>query len=124
MTLATTNDVSVRLMRPLTTAESNAATAYIAELSEMVRDRVRNVDALIAARPAYGQVVVGRIAEAVKRVLQNPEGYVQESVDDWSGRRSDAAADGALFLSADDWAAITPAPSSALSGAYAVPLWG
>ena len=124
MPLATVDDVSVRLMRPLTAVEESAATAYIAELSAVIRDRVRNVDALITARPTYGEVVTGRIAEAVKRVLQNPEGYVQESVDDWSGRRSEAAADGALFLSADDWDAITPVPSSALSGAYTVPLWG
>lgn len=121
MVLATVQDVSDRMMRPLTAPEEQAANAYIAELSAAVQERYAGVDAAVAERPSYRDVVAGRIANAVARVLRNPEGYVSEAIDDWSGRRSDASG---LYLSADDWDAILPPAAAGLSSAYVVSLWG
>lgn len=74
---------------------------------------------LLARRPLLDtQLVDGDVAEAlvravvsamVLRVLRNPEGWVTEAVDDWSGRRADSAAAGLLYVSDDELGLLQPA---------------
>lgn len=36
--------------------------------------------------------------EVAARAYRNPEGWASEAIDDWSGRRSNATADGGVYL--------------------------
>lgn len=40
--------------------------------------------------------------EVVARALRNPEGYIAESLDDWSGRLPETAARAGVFLTRDE----------------------
>lgn len=91
-------DVERVLARPLAGAEVTAAQALLQRVSALMRLEVPNLDARVQANPDFAVVVRGYAADAVKRVLQNPDGKVQESIDDYSYRRADAVADGVLYL--------------------------
>lgn len=114
------SDVAVRLMRPLSEVEVQAADVMLAELDAMVRARVPGVVERVAADPGFAVVVRGRLAGAVARVLRNPDGKVSESIDDYAWRRADAVADGSLFLSDDDWLALSPAAVANMGGAFTI----
>jgi hypothetical protein len=48
------------------------------------------------------------LVDAVVRVLRNPDGKLQESIDDYSYRRADSVADGALYLTDEEWRLLRP----------------
>lgn len=110
--LATTYDVEARLQRNLSGVELTAAVVFLQEASGIARRAIPDIDASIATDVNLTEVVAGRIAAAVARVLRNPDGLVQESIGAYAYRRADAVADGALFLSADELTQMRPAASS------------
>lgn len=102
--LASVEDVAVRLMRPLSPEESAAALAMIGDASVMIRARYPDAGAIYGADLAL--LLAGAVARAVARVLANPGGRISEAIDDYSYRRADSVADGRLYISGEDWAAI------------------
>src|SRR5699024_406259 len=78
MSLATPRDVATRLGRDLTTQE----TALVGDLLDVAEARLRlripDLDQRIAANSYYETVVIDVIANAVVRVLKNPEGFRME----------------------------------------------
>ncbi len=122
-TLAVPADVSVRVMRDLSTAETAFVTAVISELSSEIRLRLPGIDARVAASTDYAAVVRGRIAAAVAGFLSTrSDGAIEETVGGMSRRWETARSSGFAGFTADDWAAIIPV--SGLSGAYVIPLGG
>lgn len=119
--LATADDVRDRLGRALTDSEAVSAGAYLSQASALVRHRFPTVDARITAGDLSAELVAGVVADAVVRVLRNPEGKVSEGVDDYSYRRSDATATGSLYLSAEEIALLTPRRSRV--GSVALKQW-
>jgi hypothetical protein len=119
--LATTDDVADR-WQPLTGSQVRAASAMLDQISALVRLRQPGIDEEMAADVNLAVVVRGTVAGAVLRVLRNPDGKVQESIDDYAYRRADAVADGALYLTDREWASFSP--PVVLPGAYVVSLGG
>ena len=110
--LATIEDVEARIQRTFTGAEQVAAAVFLDEVSGIARRAIPGIDASVAADANLAQVVVGRIAGAVARVLRNPEGLSSEQVGAYGYRRADAVADGLLYLSASELAQMRPVAAS------------
>ena len=121
-------DVAAR--RPLTTEETYSASVDLDRVSALMRQHSPNLDARIAANPDLGLIAAGIAVDAVLRVLDNPRGVVAETVGPWSFRRSDAVADGWLYLTAQELAQLNSG-DAAPRGAFtirpgpnpAIPAW-
>jgi hypothetical protein len=98
---ATTADLTSRSLRPLTTAETTWATVRL-------RDAFTQI---IAALPSLGarldsgvvsdpinQLVIQVQCSMVLRVLSNPDGVLEETIDDYTRRLDAAISTGALYL--------------------------
>lgn len=103
----TTADLADR-WRPLTTQETVNATAFLADAWAELLSRRPKIEADMTAGTVTTANVVRVVAAMVLRVLRNPEGYDQESIDDWSGRRSSLVADGILRITSEELASVTP----------------
>lgn len=101
--LASPADLGKR-WRPLSDGELLAADAFLMDVSAVIRSRVPGVDERIAADPNYAALVVKVVTGSVLRTLRNPDGKIQESLDDYAYRRADAVADGSLYVSESDLA--------------------
>lgn len=102
MPIATYEDVEAR-WRPLSDSEQAVATVRLADVERMIRRRIPTLDARIAADENFGLDVVRVMADAVIRVLLNPDGKRQESIDDYSWTRDRSISDGALRITAAEW---------------------
>lgn len=120
--LATFLDVEDRLLRPLTDSETTAAVVLLEQASALVRLRLPSIDERVALDDSLQVVTRGVVAEAVARVLRNPDGKVQESIDDYSYRRSDGVAEGALYLRDEEWAQLR-LPRTVRAGTATLRAW-
>jgi len=122
--------------RTLTTAETYSASVLLDRVSALMRQSSPGLDARIAENPDLALIASGIAVDAVLRVLDNPRGVVAETVGPWSFRRSDAVADGRLYLTAGELAqlnsgdaaprgafTIRPGPNPAGAGYVAWPIW-
>lgn len=106
---ATPADVAAR-WRPLTDAESTVADTLLEDAWRMLgRDYKAaagtSLDDAMTADPDLSPEVVRILANAVMRVLKNPDGLSQEQIDDYSYQRNGASS-GELFIDTDDLAAL------------------
>jgi len=113
---ASVADVGTALMRPLTEAESAAATQWLAYVEARVRLRFPDLVGRVAASPDLAVIAQSVVAGAVARGLRNPEGKLSESIDDYSYRRTETAAAG-LDLTDLEWDLLAPPATSGGSGA-------
>ena len=103
MAIATVDDVQDRLDRELTDDEKQLAATLLEDVEAIIRSRVRNLLRRAAADESYRQIVVMVEANAVLRVLRNPEGYRQESEGNYSYSLNAAVASGHLFVLGSEW---------------------
>lgn len=99
--LATVADVEA-VWRPLSSAEQGVAQAWLDRASALVRASVQNVDTRVAMDDNYRQLAAGVVVDMALRVLKNPEGKRQESIDDYSWTRDNSVAAGNLYLADDE----------------------
>lgn len=103
MPIATVTDVEGR-WRPLSDSETLIAETRLADAERSIRRRIKDLDARIAADPdGFGADVVQVIADAVIRVLLNPDRKRQEQIDDYKYTRDRTISDGTLRITAADW---------------------
>lgn len=120
--------------RPLTSAEETVAMNRIVVVEAELRRELRlhGVMPPTVGDPGYptGQDVddwstlyVAAVVNAVKRGLQNPEGFLEESeqIDDyqWTGRRDKTTSTGEGYLADDDVAKLMP-PVRPTRGAFSI----
>ena len=121
---ATTADLEAR-WRPLSAQEATNGTTFLADAWRMLRRRITTLEDDIAA-DATGDleaVVVRVMATAVLRVMKNPEGKRQESIDDYSWTRDQAVSAGLLYF-ADDELNDLIVDGSGPSGAFSINMLG
>lgn len=115
MAYATVEDVSVRLGRALTTAESAQVAAWLDDLEAMILTRVADFAGQVALGNPPAGVVRSVFATAVIRMLRNPEGLRQhtESIDDYSITKTidSSASAGSLYLTDEEWNLLAPGAS-------------
>lgn len=109
MTFAVPSDVTVRLGPALAAAaDVDQVQAFLDTAEALIRVRFPNLDAQVAAGVVPAQNVVLAEANAVRRVMLNAEGFVSESIDNWSGTRAAGFADAEVSISVSDWALLSP----------------
>jgi len=104
---ATISDIEERF-RPLTAAETVNAVAYLDDAWWMLTGRLPALEANITA----GTVKVGNVVRVVSamviRILRNPDGKLEESIDDYRYRRDALISSGSLHVTGDELADLTP----------------
>lgn len=81
--LATVDDVESR-WRPLTTEEQQRALVLLDDASAVIRTRFPSIDTQIAYGDVAQEAVIATAVAMVVRVMSNPEGVSQETIDSYS----------------------------------------
>lgn len=104
---ATVGDVEDR-WRPLTDQETTNAEALLADAWALLLARRPTLEADITAATVSEENVIRVVVAMVLRVLRNPDGKLEESIDDYSYRRDSAMSTGGLYVTTDELADLTP----------------
>lgn len=100
------DDLAVRF-RPLTDAESPVAEALLADAWAILLTSVPDLEARRTSGAISDGVLTSVVASMVLRVIRNPEGIRQWSIDDASFTRDTALSAGGLYLSDAELALLT-----------------
>jgi Phage protein Gp19/Gp15/Gp42 len=111
MTYADDSDVEVRLGRTLSEPERLQVLAWLQDIEGTIKSRIPNLDDLVTAGTLPAAVVLKIEAQAVLRVLRNPDGKLTERIDDYSWTRDSSTATGSLCLTDEEWDELTPSSS-------------
>lgn len=107
--MVTSADIAVELGRTLASAEATQAEQWIADAHLLIAARLGDPALLDQSRLDY--VVRNAVAER----MRNPEGFVSETIDDYTYRRAAAGSSG-VWISEEWWDLLAPAiESSAFS---------
>lgn len=117
MSLVTADDVQVRLGRALTDLQREQVEAWLSDLEALAQVRFPDFVASVLGGAPTLDVVRAVFAQAVRRLLLNPEGLRQESrtIDDYTESRTfDSAISASVVgFTDEEWAQLVPASSSA-----------
>jgi hypothetical protein len=109
VTYANVDDVAVRLGRPITDSNEVAqVNAWLEDTEALIRARIPDLDELVASGALDEDLVVLVECNAVVRKIKNPDGKLNEKIDDYSYALTDEAARGDLFLTDAEWALLEP----------------
>lgn len=115
MALATAADVQAVLGRALTTEETALVTRRLAQVERMILRRIPDLDEKIAAEEIDQADVVDIEAEAVLRLVRNPDGYASESDGTYSYQFNRETASGRLEILTEEWERLGIKPSRMFS---------
>ena len=104
---ATVADIEAR-WRTLSTPESTNAQAFLEDAWALLLTRRPNLEADITAGTVRSDNALRVVVAMVLRVLKNPDGKLEESIDDYRYRRDALVSSGALHVTSDELADITP----------------
>jgi hypothetical protein len=111
MPYATASDVQAVLGRELDTAETALVERRLAQVERMLLRRIPDLLEQIGADDLDGADVIDIEAEAVLRVIRNPEGLYSEHDGQYGYQRSREAADNSLRILAEEWQTLGIKPS-------------
>lgn len=116
---ATGEDLTKRSLRPLTDQEKTVGAVLLDDVWNILLTQKPFVDEKAAAAGPFRAVVVQVLCAAVLRVLSNPDGKYQESIDDYQYTLDKARSTGALYLTDAELALIGDSSGEA-SGAFTI----
>lgn len=122
---ATPTDVANR-WRPLSAQQTVNAATFLADAWDELIDKVPDLEDRLDAEVGtqLRNKVVKVLANAVLRVLKNPDGSIRESADDASWTPNQAVASGLLYLTAEELGSVRVTPVGQLPEVYVVSLGG
>jgi hypothetical protein len=85
-----------------TQAQLNLGQALIDDAWEVIVARVPGVSDRLASGDLRSALVVKVVCDMVRPVMGNPDGFLEESIDNWTGRRDAATSTGQMVISDDD----------------------
>lgn len=103
MAYATVADVIARMGRPLTAAESAQAEVFLNDVELLIKTRIPDLDQKITDGEIEEGIVVMVEANAVMRILKNPDAKRQEADGNYSYSLDTRAASGFLLITNDEW---------------------
>ena len=103
MAYATDADVAVRWARTLTPEEIALVNARLGDVERRIKRRVPDLESKITAGTVDVEDVIQVEADAVLRLVRNPEGYIQESDGDYSYMLSSQNSAGKLQILDEEW---------------------
>lgn len=109
------------LWRPLSDAEKIVAQSWLDAAWTIVTARFPNIDARIGDGSLNADLVSTVVSSMVLRVLRNPDGKRQESIDDYSWTRDNAVSSGLLYITPDE---LSWLGSGGPSGAFTITPYG
>jgi hypothetical protein len=101
---AATDDVELRWGRKATPEEDELITTRLGDVERMIRRRIPDLDARVAAGTINLDDLIQVQADVVLRLVRNPDGYVSETDGDYTYQLSQKAASGVLELTPEEWA--------------------
>lgn len=102
-TIANEDDVSVRWGRTLTTEETALVVKRLEDAERLILKRIPNLAAQITAGTINVEDVKQVEAEAVLRLVRNPDGYISETDGDYTYQLSQSSTAGKLRIEPDEW---------------------
>lgn len=116
----TTDDIvsRFRLLKP---NEEGFIDEVIADAQDILEGKAEEAGITVLASSRQ-RAYVRTVASMVIRVLRNPDGYLTETIDDYTYRRDSAVSAGVLYASDDEIAGLRPAPSRRRRGAFSIEL--
>lgn len=104
---ATTSDVAARF-RPLSEQEAAIAGVLLADAWAMLLGRRPGLEEDLFAGKVLTGNVIRVLTSMVIRVMRNPDGLLEESIDDYKYRRDSVVSSGLLHVTSDELADVTP----------------
>lgn len=104
MAYATFEDVQLRFFRELTPEEQPLVEQRLQDVENKIRRRIKDLDERVLDDPGYEDLVRQVCADAVIRLVRNPEGYIQETDGNYTYQLSATSADGRLTILPEEWA--------------------
>lgn len=111
---ATIADIEAR-WRPLSAPEQTVAATLLDDAWLILIQRLPSIPERIDNGTLNPELVISVLCAMVLRVLRNPEGKRQESIDDYSYMRDNAVAAGMLYVSDDELGLLDPSGASAVA---------
>jgi hypothetical protein len=105
---AKTTDVVARFYRPLTAHEVTVVPTLLDDAWSALVTRRPTLEADLTAGTITQANVIRVLSAAVGRVLSNPQGLLEETIDDYHYRRDALVSSGALQLTDSELADVTP----------------
>lgn len=105
---ASVSDLQARFFRDLTPRELAIAQQWLDDAYEVLLGRRASLEADVVAGTVKESTIVRVVVGMVSRVFSNPDGKLEEHIDDYSYRRDSLVSSGALHLTSDELADITP----------------
>lgn len=115
MAYASATDVAALLARELDTAETALVERRLAQVERMILRRVPDLATQIDAGDLDEADVIDIEAEAVLRLIRNPEGYTSESDGTYSYQFDRETASGKLEILSEEWERLGIRPSRMFS---------
>ncbi len=100
---ATSDDVTARLGRQLTEDEQTQVPTLLSDTEILIRSRILDLDDK-AQDEAYLAILKMVEANAVKRLIRNPDGYTSESDGEYTYQINYKLASGGLEITSQEWA--------------------
>ncbi len=121
---ASTSDLEAR-WRPLSDQETTNGETFLDDAWRMLRRRVTTIEADIADDETgdLEAEVIRVLATAVLRVMKNPDGKRQETIDDYSWQRDQAVSAGLLYFTDEELNALI-VDDSGPTGAFSINMLG
>lgn len=104
MSYATATDIADRLGRELDETEARIVSARLADAELLITSRIPDLAAQVTAGTIDPAAVTMVEADAVLRLIRNPEGYVTETDGNYSYQIDQRVATGRLVILDDEWA--------------------
>lgn len=106
MAYAVATDVAELMARDLSVEETAMVNRRLGQVERMIVRRVPDLVAQVTAGDIAQADVVDIEAEAVYRVLRNPEGMISEGDGTYTYQLSKDVADNRLRITSDEWAVL------------------
>lgn len=104
MSLATFEDVQNRFHREIEPEDRRLIETRLLDAENKIRIRIQDLDYQMDQEPLLRDTVVRICAEAVLRLIRNPDGYVQESDGNYTYMMQQRLEEGKLTITHDEWA--------------------
>lgn len=112
---ASLGDLQSRALRTLSTIESTAAPVWLDDAYNKLITQLPSVETRLDAGSSvtFINLVVATVCAMVMRVFNNPDGLLEEGVDDYTSRRDSTTSSGVLYATDDELALLAESGGSA-----------
>ena len=125
MAYAVAADVAALWAKDLSEEETALVNRRLEQVERMIRKRVPDLDDQVASGDIAEEDLVDIEADAVLRVVRNPEGYMSETDGSYVYMKSKEASDNSLRLTQAEWAVLNVRLGSMfqISPSLSMPRW-